>query len=236
MPYNVSIAAMNRAGPGKFSVFIHFTRELGTTIHGYIQRHYKYNCFPVPRVAPKNVTITRPSPTVMVVSWIPLNYSEARGFISHYTVAYTPVSRVKRRQAPATMTQTVPGMDVNTTRIEGLDANTDYIVQVSVTNGAGKNDLSAPLLAAVPMATEGKTSLVLCLHDNYYMYLHVLCALATVTDSALTRSTATAATPGQGVHGAVIGNVVVAVVVLLVVTVMGIVIVVLILKMRRYKQ
>ena len=29
VPYNVSIAAVNRAGPGEFSVFIHFTKELG---------------------------------------------------------------------------------------------------------------------------------------------------------------------------------------------------------------
>jgi hypothetical protein len=30
VPYNVSIAAVNRAGPGEFSVIIHFTREQGT--------------------------------------------------------------------------------------------------------------------------------------------------------------------------------------------------------------
>ena len=95
-----------------------------------------------PNIPPKNVTITRPSPTVMVVSWIPLSYSEARGFISHYTVAYSPLTS---GQALDTMTQTVPGMDTNTTRIEGLDANTDYIVQVSATNGAGTSHLSAPL-------------------------------------------------------------------------------------------
>ena len=51
------------------------------------------------------------------------------------------------------MTQTVPGMDTNTTRIEGLDANTDYIVQVSATNGAGKGEVS---LSA--FAVEGKRS------------------------------------------------------------------------------
>ena len=117
VPYNVSIAAVNRAGPGEFTVFIHFTKELA------------------PSIAPKNVTISRPSPTVMVVSWIPLTYSEARGFISHYTVAYTS------NGASDTMTLTVPGMDANTTRIEGLDPNTDYTVQVSATNGAGTSVL-----------------------------------------------------------------------------------------------
>ena len=29
VPYNVSIAAVNRAGPGEFSVSIYFTRQLG---------------------------------------------------------------------------------------------------------------------------------------------------------------------------------------------------------------
>ena len=92
VPYNVSIAAVNRAGPGEFTVFIHFTREL------------------TPSIAPKNVTISRPSPTVMVVSWIPLTYSEARGFISHYTVAYTPLtSNGRKRQATDIMTVTVLG-------------------------------------------------------------------------------------------------------------------------------
>ena len=94
--------------------------------------------------------ITRPSPTIMVVSWIPLTYSEARGFISHYTVAYTPLRSGTKRQALDTMTQTVPGMDANTTRIEGLDANTNYSVQVSATNGAGTSELSTPLLSSVP--------------------------------------------------------------------------------------
>jgi hypothetical protein len=71
----------------------------------------------------------------MVVSWIPLSYSEARGFISHYTVAYTTGKRLPN-------ITTVPGMETSTTRIEGLDPNTDYIVQVSATNGAGTSELS----------------------------------------------------------------------------------------------
>ena len=93
------------------------------------------------------MNVTRPNAAVIVVSWIPLNLAEARGFISHYTVNYT----TKKRSPEDTMTQTVPGMDTNTTRIEGLYANTDYIVQVSATNGAGTSPLSAPLEAAAPV-------------------------------------------------------------------------------------
>ena len=97
------------------------------------------------------MSVTQPSATVMVVSWIPLSYSEARGFISHYTIHYYPVTSERKRQALDTMTQTVPGMDTNTTRIEGLDANTDYIVQISATNGAGTSKLSAAVRADVPV-------------------------------------------------------------------------------------
>ena len=106
-----------------------------------------------PSTSPRNVTVTRRSPIIMVVSWIPLSYSEARGFISHYTVHYYPITSEKKRQVPdtAVMTETLPGMDTNTTRIEGLDANTDYIVQVSATNGAGTSELSAKELVAAPV-------------------------------------------------------------------------------------
>ena len=123
-----------------------FTRELGNWMKYYC-------CFIVciyiePSTAPKNVTVTRPSPTVMVVSWIPLNYSEARGFISHYTVTYTPVISGRKRQALTTTTKTVPGTDASATRIEGLDPETDYIVQVSATNGAGTSELSPVMIVS----------------------------------------------------------------------------------------
>jgi hypothetical protein len=89
----------------------------------------------------------------MVMSWIPLSYSEARGFVSHYTVIYSSLSRTL--QALDTMNRDVPGMDSNTTRIEGLDANTHYIVQVSATNinGAGTSDISPPVGIVAPEGT-----------------------------------------------------------------------------------
>ena len=67
-PYNVSIAAVNRAGPGELTVFIHFTREL------------------VPSIAPNNVTISRPSPTV--IGGV-MAYSEARGCSYPTTLWFT---------------------------------------------------------------------------------------------------------------------------------------------------
>jgi hypothetical protein len=53
------------------------------------------------------------------------------------------------------MTQTVPGMDANTTRIEGLNASADYIVLVSATNGAGTSNFSAAILSPVPTLRQG---------------------------------------------------------------------------------
>ena len=63
---------------------------------------------------------------------------------------------MRKRQALDTMTQTVSGNDANTTRIEGLDGNTDYIVQVSATNGAGTSTSSTPLHVAARDGTRSK--------------------------------------------------------------------------------
>jgi hypothetical protein len=143
----------------------------------------------------------------MVVSWISLSYSEARGFVSHYTVAYFCLNRSS--QTLEAITQAVPGMDANTTRIEGLDANTDCIVQVSATNGAGTSDLSSPALAVAPMQTEGSHDVHLCSpHAHYYtVYL-----------------------TSSGVDGAVVGTAVVLVIALLVVAALILIIMMLLLK------
>ena len=110
----------------------------------------------VPSIAPMDVGIDRTSPTVMVVLWTPLSYVEARGFISHYTVAYSSqTSDGRKRQAIDTMFQTVPGMDSSTTRIEGLDPDTGYTVQVSATTGAGSNEFSPCVYIPITMEVEG---------------------------------------------------------------------------------
>ena len=95
------------------------------------------------------VNATRTSPTVMVVSWIPLNFSEARGFISNYTVAYSPQPSGRKRQPSDTPTKVVPGMDSNSTTIENLDRDTEYGVQVSATNGAETSDPSPAAVVEV---------------------------------------------------------------------------------------
>ena len=150
---------MNRAGLGEFSISIYFTKELGIAIQMYYNKAFYVCLCEAPSIAPMDVNIARTSPTVMVVSWTPLSYVEARGFISHYTVAYSPqTSGGRKRQA---MFQTVPGMGSSTTRIEGLDPDTVYSVQVSATTGAGRNEFSPAIYVTPPTETIG------------WQYLHV---------------------------------------------------------------
>ena len=105
-----------------------------------------------PTHAPKNIKVDRIHPTVMVVSWIPLTLSEARGFITSYTVFYSPqVSRTKQQES-LTMQKTVNG-DINRTTIHGLDPNTAYDVQMSANTKAGASALSGVI--SVPVPTTG---------------------------------------------------------------------------------
>ena len=85
----------------------------------------------------------------MVVSWTPLSYVEARGFISHYTVAYSPQTSGGRKRQATSQTVTVPGMDSSTTTIDNLDPDTAYSVQVSATTGGGTSELS--VMISVPI-------------------------------------------------------------------------------------
>ena len=87
----------------------------------------------------------------MVVSWTPLTLSEARGFITSYTVFYSPqVSRIK--QEPNILQKTVSG-DISQTTIDDLDPNTAYFVQMSANTKTGisaLNCLSKVISAPVP--------------------------------------------------------------------------------------
>ena len=82
----------------------------------------------------------------MVVSWIPLTLSEARGFITSYTVFYSPqVNKTKQQES-----NTIVSGDVSQTTIAGLDPNTAYDVQMSANTTAGASVLSEVISAPVP--------------------------------------------------------------------------------------
>ena len=94
--------------------------------------------YTAPSVAPLNVRIIRPSATLMMVSWRPLTLAEARGFVSHYTVTYSPQIISGGRKRQAAMTEVVSGMDSGQyCDIDGLDPDTIYNVHVSATTGGG---------------------------------------------------------------------------------------------------
>ena len=86
-----------------------------------------------------NVRAIRTTATVMTVSWRPLTLAEARGFVSHYTVTYSPQIISGGRKRQAVMTEVVSGMD---TSIDGLDPETVYNVHVSATTGGGDGVIS----------------------------------------------------------------------------------------------
>ena len=95
------------------------------------------------------MTVDRTSPTTMVVSWRPLTLTEARGFVSHYTVTYSPQIISGGRKRQAAMMAVVKGMDSNSTTITDLDPNTVYEVQVSASTGAGEGNFSEPIQATL---------------------------------------------------------------------------------------
>ena len=145
----MSVAAVNQAGQGSITTLTNFTKELG--MYAIIMSVANNYYFIEPSISPRNVSITRTSLTVMVVSWIPLTLSEARGFITSYTVFYSPRVNRRKRQKPNTMQKTVSG-DVNRTTIDGLDPNTAYDVQMSANTKAGASALSEVISALVPDA------------------------------------------------------------------------------------
>ena len=121
-----------------------------------------------PTSAPKDVKVDRIHPTVMVVSWTPLTLSEARGFITSYTVFYSPQVSRRKRQEPNTMQKTVSG-DVSRTTI---DSNTSYGVQVSANTKTGTSALSEVILAPVPPNT-GNVTIITVVYFLSFHSIHI---------------------------------------------------------------
>ena len=104
----------------------------------------------------------------MVVSWIPLTLTEARGFITSYTVFYSPHVNRTTPNLNLESNTTVSG-DVNQTTIDGLDPNTAYDVQMSASTRAGASALSEVISAPVPDTGNYRAVYILLL---LFIYTH----------------------------------------------------------------
>ncbi len=76
------------------------------------------------------------------MSWRPLTRSEARGFITNYTITYW---RVGSNAANAS-TITVSGEDASSATIVDLDPNSDYYFTVSAGTVQGVGNVSAAMV------------------------------------------------------------------------------------------
>lgn len=106
---------------------------------------------PAPLIAPHNVTVVRTAPSSIEVSWLSLSLSEARGFVSSYTVAYQSGSNNFSLSA---MYMSVQG-NQTTVVIDGLNPDLTYHVKVWANTSAGAGVASEAIISE-PLAMTGK--------------------------------------------------------------------------------
>ena len=121
--------------------FIHVSVTYVSTCIIYIIHYIE------PSIAPKDIKVVRISGSMMRVSWTSLTLTEARGFITHYTVAYFPLSSGSKREELNILYQTV-SKDSSKATIECLDGYSSYVVQVSASTAAGDGDYSGAIIAS----------------------------------------------------------------------------------------
>ena len=112
-----------------------------------------------PDVTPRNIMLERTTPTIMLVSWTPLTLSEARGFVTFYTIAYTPVLNSRRRQVSQDTMYMNVSADSSSVTIVGLDDSLAYSVQVSAGTRVGQGVQSTAQVAGI---TEGERYNIEC--------------------------------------------------------------------------
>ena len=83
----------------------------------------------------------------LAVSWTPLTLSEARGFVTFYTIAYTPILNSRRRQVSQDTMYSNVSANSSSVTIVGLDGSLTYSVQVSAGTSAGQGVLSTAMVA-----------------------------------------------------------------------------------------
>ena len=129
--------------------FIHISVTYVATCIIYIIHYIE------PSISPKDIEVVRISGSRMRVSWTSLTLTEARGFITHYTVAYFPLSSGNKRDELNTLYQ-ILGNDSSETTIEGLDGYSAYVVQVSAGTAAGDGGYSGAIIASTHQLALGE--------------------------------------------------------------------------------
>ncbi len=145
----VSVAAINGAGAGEPVSVVEFTAEGSKIFPQQFTESYNF-VYIVPLFHPRDISSTRLNGTAVRVSWRPLSRSEARGFITNYTITYW---RVGSNAANAS-TITVSGKDASSALIINLDPNSDYYFTVSAGTVQGVGNVSVAMV--IPTQLSGQ--------------------------------------------------------------------------------
>ena len=86
---------------------------------------------------PCDITVTRVSSTSAIVSWTPLTLSEARGFVTEYSVTYWR----EGSDSANGVTVRVPGNE-SSVIVNNLDADSNYLFTVSAGTVEGASNVS----------------------------------------------------------------------------------------------
>ena len=110
--------------------------------------------------------VQRTSPTIMDVSWRPLTLSEARGFVTFYSIAYTPTPNSRRRQASQDTMYVNASADSSSVTIQGLDGDLAYSVTVAAATTAGIGIQSTPVVVTMAPSTSTTSTGKLHIHRD----------------------------------------------------------------------
>ena len=90
---------------------------------------------PAPSAAPDPVNVTEVTSSSITVQWGEVECIDRNGNITGYSVRYSG--------GGSTQTMAVSEADATMTTISGLNASTEYSVQVAAVNGAGTGEFSS---------------------------------------------------------------------------------------------
>ena len=96
---------------------------------------------------------TRINNTAIRVSWSPLTLTQARGFLTGYTITLTPISTSRKRQTNGAVT--VMAGPTDTSRlVTGLNPTLHYSVTVAGRTSVGGGD-DSPAVTPAPPSPQG---------------------------------------------------------------------------------